>query len=68
MSSPPYNPSADEIDDKLYAGRAWGSQEYLASQLRESGFVEVETQVEKVVAKVGTPASYVYSVFAFLPP
>jgi hypothetical protein len=41
----------------MYQGRAWGSPEYLASQIKEAGFVDVKTEVKKYVAKVGTPAS-----------
>lgn len=60
MPDHPYTPSAAEVKAKLYAGRAWDEPAYVAEELRAAGFTGVETDVRTIVARVGTPAMYVF--------
>ncbi|KAH7067159.1 hypothetical protein FB567DRAFT_541870 [Paraphoma chrysanthemicola] len=54
-------PSAAEVQARLMSNRAWGEEGFVAEQLREAGFVEVQTDVKRAVAKVGTPKVYMAS-------
>jgi hypothetical protein len=55
MSNPPYSPSYDELEDKMFAGHKWGQPSYLSSKLSEAGFSGVDVVKEKRTAQVGTP-------------
>jgi hypothetical protein len=61
MPSSPLNPSEHAITDIIYAGCAWDSPSYVASRLREAGFVDVQTEAKAITARVGTPEAYVLS-------
>lgn len=68
ISGSPYNPTTAEVEEKLFAGKAWGDEEFVAKQLRDVGFEKVETEVLKIVAKVGSPEMQVFpfpSLFLF---
>lgn len=62
MSSPqPYCPSAHELEAKMFSGRAWGEEAYVGSQLREAGFVNVQTEIRKEKASVGSAKLFMES-------
>ena len=54
----PYCPSKDEVQIKIYQGRAWNSSAYVAQQLTGAGFENVQTQEEERDVEVGTPEQF----------
>ncbi|KAF2032856.1 S-adenosyl-L-methionine-dependent methyltransferase [Setomelanomma holmii] len=52
---PPYNPSASELESKMFSGRPWGDASYVAAQLKDAGFQRVQTEFKREKAKVGSP-------------
>jgi hypothetical protein len=61
MSDKPYNPTTAEVEEKLFGGKPWSSEEFVAEQLRDVGFEKVETEVLSIIAKVGSPEMFVES-------
>jgi hypothetical protein len=54
----PYCPSKDEVEAKMYQGRAWNSPSYVAQQLTDAGFENVQTQKEERDVEIGTPEQF----------
>jgi hypothetical protein len=65
MASKPYNPTTAEVEDELFAGKPWSSEDFVAGQLRDVGFTNVETEILSITAKVGSPEMYVMLPFYF---
>ena len=45
----------------MFSGRAWGEEAYVGSQLREAGFVNVQTEIRKEKASVGSAKLFMES-------
>jgi hypothetical protein len=54
MSSPPYNPSASEIEARLFSNAPWNSSSYIISRMEDTGFVNVQCEQKALVAGVGS--------------
>lgn len=61
MPSKPYNPTATEIKNLIYSGRAWDSPEYVAAQLKSAGFSSVAAETLKKRASVGNAELFMES-------
>jgi hypothetical protein len=59
MSSHPYNPSAAEITSKLFSNAPWNEVNYIIEQMRDAGFVNVESEQKALTAGVGSAEMYV---------
>jgi hypothetical protein len=54
----PHCPSKDEIEAKIYQGRAWSKASYVSQQLTEAGFENVQTHEEGREVEIGTPEQF----------
>jgi hypothetical protein len=54
----PYCPSKDEIEAKIYQGRAWNTPQYVAKVLKDAGFENVQVQEADRDVEVGTPEQF----------
>lgn len=54
----PYCPSKDELEAKMFQGRAWNTPQYVTKVLEEAGFQNVQTQEEGRDVEVGTPEQF----------
>jgi hypothetical protein len=52
------SPSPDQIKQKMYAGLAWDEPEFVAQQLKDAGFANVETEIVAYKARVGSPDAF----------
>jgi hypothetical protein len=55
MEDPPYSPSYEELEAKMFSGHNWGSGAYVVQKLEEAQFAHVETVKEARAAQVGNP-------------
>lgn len=58
LSPAPYSPSVADLSAKMFAGRDWGNQTYVAAQLSAAGFENVDTLREKRMAVCGSPRQF----------
>ena len=59
MHDTPYNPTSSEMEDKMFSGKPWGQEGYVAQQLQEAGFEKVKTEVKRYKAQIGFAKTFV---------